>query len=53
MENSNQEKVIDTKKELFHANGITYYDRKTERKVFLVLTLIMLLLGIFAKIGLF
>lgn len=53
MENSNYKKVIDPKKGLFHAKGITYFGRKTERKFYFVLTLIMLLLGIFAKLGLF
>jgi hypothetical protein len=53
MENNNQEKVIDPKKSLLHAKGITYFDRKTERKFYFVLTLTMLLLGIFAKLGLF
>jgi hypothetical protein len=53
MENSDQEKIIEPKKGLFHANGVTYFDRKTERKVFFVITLIMLLLGVLAKLGLF
>ena len=53
MGNSNQAKGIDPKKGLLHAKGITYFDRKTERKFFFVVTLIMLLLGIFAKLGLF
>jgi len=53
MENSNHQKVIDPKKGLLHAKGVTYFDRKTERKIFFVLTLIMLLLGIFSKLGLF
>ncbi|MCJ7540909.1 MAG: hypothetical protein MUO88_14740 [Desulfobacterales bacterium] len=53
MENSHQEEIIEPKKGLFHAKGVTYFDRKTERKIFFVLTLIMLLLGIFSKLGLF
>ena len=52
MENSNQEEIMDPKKGLFHAKGVTYFDRKTERKIFFVLTLIMLILGIFVKLGL-
>ena len=53
MENSKHKKIIDPKKALFHDEGITYFDRKTERKIFFVLTLIMLGLGVFAKLGLF
>ncbi|MCK4839555.1 MAG: hypothetical protein KAS94_12200 [Desulfobulbaceae bacterium] len=53
MKNSNQEKVKDPNRALFHLKGVTYFDRKTERKFYFVLTLIMLLLGIFAKLGLF
>lgn len=53
MENLNQKKIIDPKKSLFHSRGVTYFDRKTERKIFFVLTLTMLLLGVLAKLGLF
>lgn len=53
MENSDQEKIIEPKKGVIHANGVTYLDRETERKIFFVLTLIMLLLGVLAKLGLF
>jgi len=39
------------KKPFFHSNGITYFDRKTERTIFFVLTIIMLVWGIFSKLG--
>lgn len=53
MEQGQYEKKINSKKGVVHANGVTFFDRKTERKFFFVLTLIMLLLGVFAKLGLF
>jgi len=53
MEHGHHEKKIERKKGLVHAKGVTFFDRKTERKIFFVLTLIMLLLGILAKLGLF
>jgi len=53
MENSNQGEIIDSKKTLFHTKGVTYFTGQTERKIFFVLTLIMLGLGVFVKIGLF
>ncbi|MCD6295838.1 MAG: hypothetical protein J7M30_01645 [Deltaproteobacteria bacterium] len=51
MEKNSQEKLMDTKKALFHSKGITYFDKKTERNFFFVLTIMMLLWGIFAKFG--
>jgi len=53
VEQSRHEKKIDSKKAVVHTNGVTFFDRKAERKFFFVLTLIMLLLGVFAKLGLF
>jgi hypothetical protein len=49
MENISQEKPTDSKKALFHSKGVTYFDKKTERTFFFVLTIIMLIWGIFAK----
>jgi len=43
--------VMDKRKALFHSKGITYFDRKTERTFFFILTIIMLVWGIFAKLG--
>ncbi len=51
MENICQEKPTDSKKTLFHSRGVTYFDKKTERAFFFILTLIMLIWGIFAKFG--
>jgi hypothetical protein len=51
MENSSQEQTTDPNMALFHLKGVTYFDKKTERAFFFVLTIIMLLWGIFAKFG--
>jgi hypothetical protein len=51
MENTSQEKPTDLKKVLFHSKGVTYFDKKTERAFFFVLTIVMLVWGIFAKLG--
>jgi len=39
------------KKAFFYSDGITYFDKKTERTIFFALTIIMLVWGIFAKFG--
>ena len=41
------------KKRFFHSKGITYFDKNTERTIFFVLTILMLLWGIFTKFGFF
>ena len=41
------------KKTWIREEGKIYFNRETEKKIFFGLTLIMLLLGILAKIGLF
>ncbi len=41
------------KKTLWHNNGKTYFSKENERKLFFVLTLIMLFLGVLVKLGLF
>ena len=41
------------KKTIQYKNGKIYFSREMERKFFFILTVIMLLLGIFAKAGLF
>jgi len=38
-------------KRLFHSNGITYFSKKTERTIFFILTILMLLWGILTKLG--
>jgi len=52
MEEIYEEEVMKQKKTLFHSKGITYFDKKTERTFFFILTIIMLVWGIFAKFGL-
>jgi len=42
-----------TKKKVLHRNGVTYFDKDTERKIFFILTVIMLVLGILVKLGVF
>jgi hypothetical protein len=39
------------KKAFFHSEGVTYFDKKTERTIFFVLTILMLIWGIFTKLG--
>ena len=38
-------------KRWFHLNGITYFSKKTERTIFFILTILMLLWGILTKLG--
>ena len=52
MEGKNTE--TETKKRAFYREkGMIYFDKKTERVFFFVLTLIMLVWGLIEKIGLF
>ena len=51
MEELNEDKP--GKKAFFYSKGVTYFTKKTERTLFFVLTLIMLILGIFVKFGTF
>ena len=44
---------MEQKKTLFCSKGVTYFDKKTERTFFFILTMMMLVLGILAKLGLF
>jgi len=39
------------KKALFHSKGITYFSKKTERTIFFILTILMLLWGVLTKLG--
>ena len=41
------------KKAFFYSKGVTYFTKKTERTLFFILTLIMLIWGIFSKFGIF
>jgi hypothetical protein len=51
MERSDEDKAVNQKKTLFHSKGVTYFSKKTERYFFFILTIIMLIWGIFAKFG--
>jgi hypothetical protein len=53
MERIDEDKAVNQKKALFHSKGVTYFDKKTERSFFFILTIIMLLLGILTKFGFF
>ena len=44
---------MEQKKRFFHSEGVTYFDKQTERTIFFILTLIMLGWGVLAKFGLF
>ena len=39
------------RKKVLHSKGVTYFNKDTERAVFFILTLIMLVWGIVAKFG--
>ncbi|MBW2047891.1 MAG: hypothetical protein JRJ09_05100 [Deltaproteobacteria bacterium] len=41
------------KKAFFYSKGVTYFTRKTERTLFFILTIIMLIWGLFTKFGMF
>ena len=40
------------KRKIWHSNGVTYFDKKTERAIFFILTVAMLIWGIMEKFGL-
>ena len=48
-----REKTAGTGKEIVYRWGRVYFSRETERKFFFILTMVMLLLGLLAKAGLF
>jgi len=41
------------KKAFFYSKGVTHFTKKTERTLFFILTIIMLIWGIFTKCGTF
>jgi len=47
----NIDPVENQKKTMIHHRGKTYFSGKTEQNVFFILTIIMLLLGFFEKLG--
>ncbi len=46
-------KLPEQEKTLFFKNGRTYFTKEAEKKFYFGLTIIMLLLGILSKVGLF
>ena len=52
MEEMCKKGIYQQRKALLHDSGKTYFTKKTERKFLFVLTFIMLLLGVLAKLGL-
>ena len=53
METRRREDACKADKVLVYKNGKIHFSKKTERKLFFVMTLIMLLLGILVKLELF
>jgi len=47
------ENICKKNKVIFYKDGKIYFSKKTERKLFFLLTIIMLIAGIFAKLDLF
>ncbi|MFH1138119.1 MAG: hypothetical protein V1816_18770 [Pseudomonadota bacterium] len=52
MEQRNNQSIAPPKTKIMAADGKIYFDKKSERNVFFVLTLAMLLWGILTKVGL-
>ena len=50
---STKDKIKPQKKWLHYENGRTYFTRESERKLFFILTVFMLVSGILMKAGLF
>ena len=48
-----EQKEADTSKKIrfVHSNGVTRFSKETERRIFFILTLIMLVWGILTKVG--
>jgi len=51
MERIEEEKAVNQRKTLFHSKGVTYFNKKTERTFFFILTIIMLIWGVFVRVG--
>ena len=52
MKNIEQTIVTNPKKKtFFHSKGVTYFNKKTERNIFFILTIAMLVWGLFTKLG--
>ncbi|MCF8083787.1 MAG: hypothetical protein K9M96_11875 [Deltaproteobacteria bacterium] len=39
------------KRKVYHSKGVMYFNKDTERGIFFILTIIMLVWGVVAKIG--
>ena len=44
-----EEKFVNQKRTFLFSKGITYFDKKTERTFFFILTIVMLVWGVLAK----
>ena len=53
MGRQNQEEIAETGMEIMYRRGKIYFSAKMERKVFFILTIVMLLLGLLVKAELF
>ena len=53
MDSLNREETAGAGREIVYRWGKIYFSAKLERKVFFILTMVMLLLGLLAKAGLF
>ena len=51
MERIDEGKAVSQKKNLFYSKGVTYFSKNTERTFFFILTIIMLIWGVLAKLG--
>ena len=51
MKKIHEEKVVNQKRTFLFSKGITYFDKKTERTFFFILTIVMLVWGVLAKFG--
>lgn len=46
-----EETKVEKKRFFYHEDGKTYYTRKTERRIFFALTMVMVLMAMLAKLG--
>ena len=53
MDSLNREETAGAGREIVYRLGKIYFSAKLERKVFFILTMVMLLFGLLAKAGLF
>lgn len=53
MQSDRQDEILNPRKTLYYENGRLYFTKTAERRVFFLLTFIMLLIGVLYKSGLF